>query len=25
MDRWEKNRMSHRGAAFAKLVAGCFG
>lgn len=25
MDRWEKNRMSHRGNAFAKLVAGCFG
>lgn len=25
MDRWEKNRMSHRGDAFAKLVAGCFG
>lgn len=25
MDRWEKNRMSHRGTAFAKLVAGCFG
>ena len=25
MDRWEKNRMSHRGAAFAKLVAACFG
>lgn len=25
MDRWEKNRMSHRADAFAKLVAGCFG
>ncbi len=24
MDRWEKNRISHRGDAFAKLVAGCF-
>ncbi len=24
MDRWEKNRMSHRADAFAKLVAGCF-
>jgi XTP/dITP diphosphohydrolase len=25
MDRWEKNRMSHRGRAMEKLVAGCFG
>lgn len=25
MDRWEKNRMSHRADAFAKLVEGCFG
>lgn len=25
MDRWEKNKMSHRGAAVAKFVAGCFG
>ena len=24
MDRWEKNRMSHRADAFAKLVEGCF-
>lgn len=24
MDRWEKNRISHRGDAFKKLVAGCF-
>jgi XTP/dITP diphosphohydrolase len=24
MDRWEKNLMSHRADAFAKLVAGCF-
>lgn len=24
MDRWEKNQMSHRADAFAKLVAGCF-
>jgi XTP/dITP diphosphohydrolase len=24
MDRWEKNRISHRGAAFAKFVGGCF-
>lgn len=24
MDRWEKNRMSHRADAFARLVAGCF-
>lgn len=24
MDRWEKNRISHRADAFAKLVAGCF-
>lgn len=25
MDRWEKNRISHRADAFAKFVAGCFG
>ena len=25
MDRWEKNRMSHRADAFQKLVTGCFG
>ena len=25
MDRWEKNRMSHRGEAFRRLVAGCLG
>ncbi|MBR9841592.1 MAG: RdgB/HAM1 family non-canonical purine NTP pyrophosphatase [Rhodobacteraceae bacterium] len=25
MDRWEKNKMSHRGDAVAKFVAGCFG
>ena len=25
MDRWEKNKISHRADAFAKLVAGCFG
>ncbi|MCC0067949.1 MAG: non-canonical purine NTP pyrophosphatase [Rhodovulum sp.] len=25
MDRWEKNRISHRGNAFRKLIAGCFG
>lgn len=25
MDRWEKNRMSHRADAFAKFVKGCFG
>ncbi|MEO3414689.1 RdgB/HAM1 family non-canonical purine NTP pyrophosphatase [Roseovarius sp. CAU 1744] len=25
MDRWEKNRISHRADAFARLVAGCFG
>lgn len=25
MDRWEKNRMSHRADAFAKFVAGCLG
>ena len=25
MDRWEKNRISHRADAFGKLVAGCFG
>lgn len=25
MDRWEKNRISHRADAFRKLVAGCFG
>ena len=24
MDRWEKNRMSHRARAFAALMAGCF-
>ena len=24
MDRWEKNKISHRADAFAKLVAGCF-
>jgi XTP/dITP diphosphohydrolase len=24
MDRWEKNRISHRADAFAKLVADCF-
>lgn len=24
MDRWQKNLMSHRADAFAKLVAGCF-
>lgn len=24
MDRWEKNRMSHRADAFRKLIAGCF-
>lgn len=24
MDRWEKNRISHRAVAFDKLVAGCF-
>ncbi|SDX88648.1 RdgB/HAM1 family non-canonical purine NTP pyrophosphatase [Citreimonas salinaria] len=24
MDRWKKNRISHRADAFAKLVAGCF-
>lgn len=24
MDRWEKNRISHRADAFKKLVAGCF-
>ena len=24
MDRWEKNRISHRARAFAGLVAGCF-
>ena len=24
MDRWEKNRISHRGDAFRKLVAACF-
>ncbi len=24
MDRWEKNKVSHRADAFAKLVAGCF-
>lgn len=25
MDRWEKNRISHRADAFARLVRGCFG
>ena len=25
MDRWEKNRISHRADAFAKFVKGCFG
>lgn len=25
MDRWEKNKMSHRADAFAKFVNGCFG
>lgn len=25
MDRWQKNRISHRADAFAGLVAGCFG
>ncbi len=25
MDRWQKNRISHRADAFAKMVAGCFG
>jgi len=25
MDRWEKNRISHRAEAFRTLVAGCFG
>lgn len=24
MDRWEKNRISHRGDAFKKLIDGCF-
>ena len=24
MDRWQKNSLSHRGDAFAKLVAACF-
>ncbi|QYX57000.1 RdgB/HAM1 family non-canonical purine NTP pyrophosphatase [Roseovarius sp. SCSIO 43702] len=24
MNRWEKNTLSHRGAAFTKLVQGCF-
>jgi len=24
MDRWEKNRISHRGLAFVQLVEGCF-
>ncbi|KKL85054.1 hypothetical protein LCGC14_1958590, partial [marine sediment metagenome] len=24
MDRWAKNRISHRADAFAKLIAGCF-
>ena len=25
MDRWEKNRISHRADAFAKMIDGCFG
>jgi len=25
MDRWEKNKISHRADAFRKLIAGCFG
>ncbi|MEP2531659.1 RdgB/HAM1 family non-canonical purine NTP pyrophosphatase [Shimia sp.] len=25
MDRWEKNKISHRGLAVAQFVAGCFG
>ena len=25
MDRWQKNRISHRGKAMAALMAGCFG
>ncbi len=25
MDRWEKNKISHRADAFARLVKGCFG
>lgn len=25
MDRWQKNRISHRGTAFEKLLAACFG
>jgi XTP/dITP diphosphohydrolase len=25
MDRWQKNKISHRADAFRKLVAGCFG
>ena len=25
MDRWEKNRISHRADAFERFVAGCFG
>ncbi|MCB1375370.1 MAG: non-canonical purine NTP pyrophosphatase, partial [Rhodobacteraceae bacterium] len=25
MDRWAKNRISHRGNAFRELIAGCFG
>jgi XTP/dITP diphosphohydrolase len=24
LDRWEKNRISHRGRAFQKLIEGCF-
>jgi XTP/dITP diphosphohydrolase len=24
MDRWEKNKISHRADAFAKFVKGCF-
>ncbi len=25
MDRWEKNRISHRADAFARMIGGCFG
>ena len=25
MDRWEKNKISHRGRAVQQFVAGCFG
>jgi len=24
MDRWEKNKISHRADAFTKLLSGCF-